>query len=185
MHSLSLAVMALVILVGDARADEAATVNRIESLGGKVTRDKNQSGNPVIGVSFKTPRFSPTELNEADLKEFRHLKRLKTLDLEFTTITDAGVKALDLKRFKQLTTLNLSTTEVTEECLKELKDLKQLTWLALYSIKVTDAGLKDLKTLNGLETLWLPSGLTDAAVNDLQKALPKCKLMGYKKAPTH
>ena len=50
-----------------------------------------------------------------------------------------------LKDLKNLTSLNLCSTQVTDEGLKELKDLKNLISLNLSETKVTDAGLKELK----------------------------------------
>ena len=49
----------------------------------------------------------------------------------------------------------------------------------LTNTKVTDAGLKELAGLKSLQTLRLSgtAGVTDAGVAELQKALPKCKVL--------
>jgi len=119
-------VVALLILSsGAARADEASAVKAVEKLGGKVTRDDKLPGKPVIEVN-----------------------------LAFAHVTDASLKEL-----------------------KGLKDLKQLTSLALYNSQVTDAGLKELKDLKQLTTLHLGGArVTDAGVKELQAALPHCKI---------
>ena len=67
-------------------------------------------------------------------------------------------------------------TGVTD--LKGLKDLKQLTTLYLGGTQVTDAGLKELKDLKQLTSLNLlvTEQVTDDGVADLQKALPGCKI---------
>src|SRR5215207_2040012 len=85
------------------------------------------------------------------------------VNFNFNPVTDAGLK--ELKEFKQLTTLYLNGTQVTD---KELKDLKQLTFLRLtHCFDVTDAGLKELKDLN-LTTLILTGiNVTDKGLKEL------------------
>ena len=53
------------------------------------------------------------------LKELAALKNLRTLDLTFTQVTDAGLK--DLAGLKSLRALDLSDTRVTRTGLKELR----------------------------------------------------------------
>ncbi len=57
-------------------------------------------------------------------------------------VDDAGLK--ELAGLKNLTALDLHTTEVTDAGLKELAGLTTLTMLNLDRTKVTDAGLKEL-----------------------------------------
>lgn len=65
-------------------------------------------------------------------------------------MTNAGLK--DLSDFKNLTTLDLRNTKVTDVGLKELGGLKHLSMLELRGTKVTGVG-----------------------VNELAEALPKCE----------
>jgi len=59
-----------------------------------------------------------------------------------------------LKELKNLQTLRLIDTAVTDAGLKELKELKNLQLLTLYRTKVTDAGVMELKAaLPGLKIL--------------------------------
>ena len=48
--------LALAVLVGAARADEAEAAKRVEQLGGTVTRDDKQPGSPVTEVALAGPR---------------------------------------------------------------------------------------------------------------------------------
>ena len=155
---------------GAAKGDDLAKL--VEELGGKITRDDTQPGNPVIGVNLARNK----RVTDVDLKALKEFKQITTLDLKFSPVTDAGLK--DLKELKQLTKLYVGGTEVTDEGLKELKELKQLTTLDLGATKVTDAGLKELKELRQLQELILTScsNVTDAGVKELQEALPKCKI---------
>ena len=56
------------------------------------------------------------------LKELVHFKNLTTLGLQGTSVTDTGLK--ELARFQHLTALDLSDTTVTDAGLKELASCK-------------------------------------------------------------
>jgi hypothetical protein len=120
------------------RADEASAVKAVEMLDGKLTRDDDAPGKPVVTVEL-----TGSKVTDDVLKELKDLKQLQTLGLGATGVTDAGLK--ELKSLKQLHTLILLGTDVTDAGLKELKDLKQLKTLVLSKTKVTDAGITDLK----------------------------------------
>jgi Leucine-rich repeat (LRR) protein len=77
----------------------------------------------------------------------------KVVDLSYTQVTDAELKAL--AALKNLTTLNLSETRVTNTGMKELAALKNLTTLNLSETRVTNAGMKELAALKNLTTLYL------------------------------
>ena len=62
-------------------------------------------------------------------------------------------------------------------------DLAKVTSLALGHTKITDAGLKDVAKMQKLEKLDLTATqITDAGAAELQKALPKCKILHSYKA---
>src|SRR5262249_22360996 len=110
------------VLVVAGRADEAAVVKMIEKLGGRVTRDDNRPGKPVVFVDLRG-----TKITDAGLKELKELKSLETLNLLNTMVTDAGLK--ELKELKSLQTLGLRDTKVTDMGVKELK-------AALHGLKI-------------------------------------------------
>ena len=83
------AMLAVVVLCGPTRADEAASVRMVEKLGGKVTRDDKQPDKPVIGVSL-----AGTTVTDAGLKELKELKGLKSLSLVGTRVTEEEVTGL-------------------------------------------------------------------------------------------
>lgn len=155
------------------RADEAEdrAVKFVTKIGGKVTRDENQPGKPVVAVVLNF-----TELTDAGLTELSVLRNLTSLDLTRTQVTDQGLK--ELKAFKGLTALGLGGTRVTDKGVKELAAHANLTTLFLNNnLSLTDTGLKELSSLKNLATLNISSTkVTDAGVDELQKALPKCKI---------
>jgi Leucine-rich repeat (LRR) protein len=52
----------------------------------------------------------------------------------------------DLGGLKNLTTLKIFETQITDAGLKEVEGRKNLTWLDLSDTQITDAGLKELMT---------------------------------------
>ena len=87
----------------------------------------------------KSPGRPVTEVNfiwggvgDSDLRVLRTFKNLTTLKLEETKITDAGLK--DLGGLKSLKTLSLTSTHIRDAGLTH----------------ISDAGLKELKELNNL-----------------------------------
>src|ERR687884_2273610 len=130
------AVMLLACLSGAARADEASAVKAVEKLGGKVTRDDKLPGKPVIEVNLAFAHVTDAHLKELK-EELKGLKQLTSLALYNSQVTDAGLK--EIADLKQLTTLYLNNLRVTDAGLKELRDFKKLTTLALCNAPVTDA----------------------------------------------
>ena len=62
--------------------------------------------------------------------------------------------------------------------MKELVGLKQLKTLNLAGTQVTDAGVEQLRGLTKLRLLNLrDTKVTDEGVEKLQQALPKCKII--------
>jgi hypothetical protein len=83
------ALVAVVILAGAARADEADAVKLVEKFGGTIKRDDKQPGKPVVEVTIYN-----TKVTDAAVKELKELKQLTILRLDSTNVTDAGVKEL-------------------------------------------------------------------------------------------
>ena len=80
----------------------------------------------------------------------------------------------DLENLTQLTWLELSSNQLTD--LKGLEKLTKLEFLNLYNNQLTDLkGLEKLTQLGELELRDNPD-LTKAQIDQLQKALPKCRI---------
>ena len=127
------------------------------------------------------------ELTKADLE------KVKNLYLRNNQLTDVTA----LKELTQLTYLNLERNQLTD--VTALKELTQLTKLYLDDNRLTD--ITALKELTQLKTLWLSENqltdvkglekltllkelhlqdnpdLTKAQIAELQKALPKCRIL--------
>ena len=105
-----------------------------------------------------------------DVSALAGLTQLERLDLAGNQITDVGA----LAGLTQLTVLNLGGNRITD--VGALAGLTQLTELNLNATEITDASaLAGLTRLTSL-SLWFNPNLTEAAIDELQKALPDCKI---------
>jgi len=186
-----LTVLGCLVLPRAGWADEAAAIQTVEKLGGKVFVADKRPGRPVGSVAFYGDNKSidaalkalweftklemltvanNRDITEAGTIEVKKLKSLRTLRLGGSKVTD-----MDLKHIKELSNLqylDISATQVTDAGLKELKALKDLKSLILIDLKVTNAGLRELKENNNLELLDLRGAqITDDGLAEL-KALP-------------
>ncbi len=146
---------------------------------------------------LSTLSLSGTQITDEGLKHLRNLKSVHDIRLDDTAVGDVGLK--HLKEMSQLKTVVLNSTAVTgkgfrflpdsveslwlpktkvnDEGLKHLSRLKQLEKLILSGTPVTDEGLKPLRTLENLREVDLTgTQVTDAGVEQLQDALPFCRI---------
>ncbi len=84
---------------------------------------------------------------------------------------------------RQLTTLDLSLTQITDAGLKELRNLENLTTLTLKSSKISLAGLRELQQIRTLKSLYLSVGRDrrnvvkkPSELNPLSESMPKVEL---------
>ena len=68
------------------------------------------------------------------------LPNLTSLNLDATTVTNAGVK--QLQKLNKLTTLDLGRTRITDGSVADLTELKNLTFLDCSYTQITEAGLE-------------------------------------------
>ena len=141
----------------------------------------------VIEAAIRKAAKKPTgELTKADLEKVRELylvddqltdvKRLEKLT-KLTALSLNGNQLTDVKgleKLPQLKNLWLTTNHLTD--VKGLEKLTQLKCLYLNQNKLTD--VKRLEKLTRLRILFLDGNpdLTKAQIDELQKALPKCKI---------
>ncbi len=143
--------------------------------------------------------LSETQITDAGLVHLAGLKNLQRLALSLTRITDAGL--VHLAGLKNLQGLNLSGTQITDAGLEKLAGMKlkvlripdeaktdlglkhylaaieEPSYLDLGGWKITDAGLVHLAGMKNLQHLYLEgTGITDAGLEKLQKALPRCRI---------
>jgi hypothetical protein len=131
----------------------------IENLGGRVGRF-NSAPSRWLGS------YASKWLESNDF--FNHIYSVR---LDPGRVTDDGlITALSrLKDFRELNSLCLNGTQVTDAGLEHLKGLDRLAWLWLRDTKVTDAGVGRLKGLSHLLELDLRGTMvTDAGLQYLE-----------------
>ena len=134
----------------------------------------------VVGCGKKTEKLIANHIVERAIRY--ELKKptdeLTKADLEkVTELTLCDNQLTDVKGLEKLTKLKelyLGSNQLTN--VKGLERLTQLYFLGLTDNKLTD--VKDLEKHTQLEVLRLQSNpdLTKAQIDELKKALPKCKI---------
>ena len=125
----------------------------------------------VIEAAIRKRIKKPTgELTKADLEKVSWLNVRGTGRPSALQLTD--VKGLE--KLTLLKELYLQDNQLTD--VKGLEKLTKLTELRLENNQLTD--VKGLEKLTKLKTLWLIDNpdLTKAQIDQLKKALPKCKI---------
>jgi Leucine-rich repeat (LRR) protein len=107
-----------------------------------------------------------SRLTDADMRAVAACKQLRSLELGRTAVSDAGLK--HLTGLSHLTSLTLPGTHVTDAGMKYIGELKQLVALDLQLTPVGDTGMKHLAGLTQLRTLSLNgTRVTDAGMADV------------------
>ncbi|HEY9754966.1 MAG TPA: hypothetical protein V6C97_07395 [Oculatellaceae cyanobacterium] len=93
------------------------------------------------------------------------LPDLNELRLDFLKI---GQRELDVLRyFKGLKTLWLTGTDLSDQALEAISSIPSLSHLILKKTSITDGGIVHLKGLSALQTLNVPSQISDAGLKNI------------------
>ena len=124
-----------------------------------------------VDLAVTSLSFDDKKLTEVP-KGLEKLTQLESLWLGGNKLTD--VKGLE--KLTQLEVLYLGANKLTS--VKGLENLTKLTSLWLDHNQLTNTDVKGLEKLTQLEELELNNNpdLTKAQIDELQKALPKCKI---------
>jgi serine/threonine protein kinase/Leucine-rich repeat (LRR) protein len=115
------------------------------------------------------------EVGDAGLAHFKECKDLQHLYVPNTKVSDAGLAYF--KECKELRRLHLGATRVGDAGLAHLANCKELTELFLNSTQTSDVGLDRFKGCKNLTHLSLVrTKVTAAKVEEMRKALPRCKI---------
>ena len=136
-----------------------SAIAKLERKGAKV--DVDDHGN------VRSVNFTRKKIADSDLQPLVELRHLKTLDLRFTPISNAGLAYV--KELTTLETLNLQATRVTDDGLRQLQSLTNMQKFSVERTAVTDDGLEYLTPFSRLETLYLGgSQVTGPGLEHLQ-----------------
>ena len=119
--------------------------------------------------------LAQTQVTGVGLSSLAGLKELKQLNLGNTPVTFAGLQTL--KQLPQLDSLDLRNTNLNSDEFRVLSHCTNLSSLTLLQTRVDDPALLHLVELENLTVLDLRlTSVTQAGVDQLRKALPKCKI---------
>ncbi len=144
----------------------------------KQLKEKNILVLPVaLNSNYVSVNFvNDTTVDNNDLQLIAQLsKQLVSLKLSGTNITDDGLKTI--VQCSNLIKLFLDNTPITDEGLKNIISLINLRYLNLVNTKVSAKGISQLKTLSKLQSIYLYQTLvTKQDWPALQQLFPKTKL---------
>ena len=144
----------------------------------KQLKEKNILVLPVsLSSNYVAVNFiNDTIVDNNDLQLIKQLsKQLVSLKLSGTNITDDGLKTV--AQCNNLIKLFLDATPVTDNGLKNLIPLSNLRYLNLVNTRVTAKGISQLKTLSKLRSVYLYKTLiTKQDWPVLQQSFPHTKL---------
>ncbi len=115
------------------------------------------------GLSSVALRFGPR--SDDGLREIGRLRRLKHLALlNSSFVTDRGI--VELTSLRNLETLALCHTGITDESVRILGELPRLHNLDLRDNSITNQCLLHAGRMQPLKELWVGSGTSNAAITD-------------------
>lgn len=119
---------------------------------------------------------SAKEFNDADLRELRHVRNLKSLGLFGTSVTGVGFAVST--NLSSLEELDLTCASASDEGLGHFKHLANLRRLILTSNRVGDHGIRRLPSLPRLKSLSLTrTAVTDVGVAIVPEKFPSLEVL--------
>ncbi|MDI7215776.1 hypothetical protein [Leptospira santarosai] len=116
---------------------------KIESLGMKEMTDEGMQY-LVIFPNLRTLNLGDSKITDEGLKQISTLPKLDDLSLERTKITNKGIEYIS--KSKTITGLFLNEIQgIDDGCIPHLLKMKQLTMLELSGTDITEQGLKKLR----------------------------------------
>ncbi len=157
--TLGLVVVVVGIRVGYPAYRQHVAIQEIERLGGKIGR---MSRLPLWVQSFGV--------------QLEYFDEVWGVDLTGANVDDADMQFL--RDFPELTKLSLWGTRVSDRGLRDIDNLANLVELDAACTDISDEALLHLTRLTKLEKLKLHrTRVTDSGVSDLQRNLPKTKIL--------
>ena len=109
------------------------------------TKDSSRAGNPIIKI--RTTKGRPI-IDEQAVESLAKNKELIELDLSYARLVRPGVLK-NLKGLKQLETIKLRGSNISDEDLVFLKDSTKVRWVNLFAnSNISDTGIKHLAHLS-------------------------------------
>jgi internalin A len=147
---------------------EKIAIEGIERLGGKVFREQQASGVPIVRVTFAWSRAVRLEsrFGDRDVSLLADIGNLTDLTLTGTNVTDVGLKKVGL--LKGLARLDLRDCKIGDSGVNNLAELKKLAYLNVCGTQISDASMTSIARLSNLRELEIDStGVTDRGLQSV------------------
>ncbi len=111
----------------------------------------------------------------------RFAPELAVLDISYTPVGEAGYEKL--RGLKKLRSLDISLSDLTDQSVEPIFKLKNLEVLSISKNNaLTDATIKGLKGMHNLKSLEMYGcGFSSEAIEQLKKSLPSCQFVTQKR----
>jgi hypothetical protein len=128
-------------------------------------------------------KFIAHSVNDADLVYLKQLPKLEILDLSSSKVTSDGIRNLDF--LKGLKTLRIEgCKQVTDEAVDHLLRCNSLQELSITDTRISTGGFLRLAQLKNLRKLTVHSGVAnEKEVRAFNEALPDCEIIRIKPPP--
>jgi len=143
------------------------TINQISEHGFRIT--PIAEGMNFLRVSLSA---SKTSISEEDFKRLLPLSQQITwMDFSRVEVSDDVLR--ELSEFKHLTRLNLANTSIGDQTLERIRMLPNLEYLNVYGTEVSDDGLQFVADHDNLKSLYVwQTKINKETVEELQKNRP-------------
>jgi hypothetical protein len=84
-----------------------------------------------------------SDADDSLLLNVRHFRKIKALDLSYTSVTDGGIE--HICNLRGLLYLDLDNTAVSDASVPRLKQLSNLKTIRIFATDITDAGASELQ----------------------------------------
>jgi internalin A len=117
-------------------------------------------------LTLKSLNIGGTRITDSGLTQLETLSNLESLTAYELPISDEGM--VHIGALRNLKSLCLNRTKVTDRGLSHLSKLSDLEELYLLELPVTGKGLAQLRGLKKLRRIWIMPGLTDDGLAELK-----------------
>jgi hypothetical protein len=125
-------------------------------------------------VNLEFLNLSGTSVRSLSTFDFARKVRLRRLDLSNTSLKNDSASEVALLNLREL---DLSATNIDDDCLRTLARLSNLEELHLAETQVTDRGILELQSLSKLKVLdVVDTEVTEGGAKSLKQRLPHCSV---------
>ena len=162
--------------VADADLEKCGHLADLKILGLVETSVTNTGMQYLAGMTkLEGLRLDYTKVN--DLSVLKNMPKLTSLSLRHTSVRDEDLEVVE--HLSNLTYVGMGYCKIQQVGIAHLAKIPQLTSLSVEGLELSDEDMKLLHGFTNLELIDMENTVvSDAALDELKKALPKLKIGG-------